>query len=119
MMTLPQSEFVPSINAWLPQNQQPGWSWGCCCLLLSCSHMLPAAAWGQEGKATEHHSEDFFPSLRMNGKTRKLFSELGSSYVKHLGFRDNWVFLGAKGLQGKSPFEEVRGPICYQLSPSL
>uniref|UniRef100_A0A8B9SGT8 FAM3 metabolism regulating signaling molecule D n=1 Tax=Anas platyrhynchos TaxID=8839 RepID=A0A8B9SGT8_ANAPL len=45
-------------------------------------------------------------ATKMNGKTRKLFSELGSSYVKHLGFRDNWVFLGAKGLQGKSPFEE-------------
>ncbi|KAI6077265.1 Protein FAM3D [Aix galericulata] len=45
-------------------------------------------------------------ATKMNGKTRELFSELGSSYINHLGFRDNWVFLGAKGLQGKSPFEE-------------
>ncbi|KAM9182545.1 protein FAM3D [Mergus octosetaceus] len=45
-------------------------------------------------------------ATKMNGKTRKLFSELGSSYINHLGFRDNWVFLGAKGLQGKSPFEQ-------------
>ncbi|OXB78711.1 UNVERIFIED_CONTAM: hypothetical protein H355_002676 [Colinus virginianus] len=27
-------------------------------------------------------------------------------YVNQLSFRDNWVFLGAKGLKGKSPFEE-------------
>mgnify|MGYP001852819791 CR=1 FL=1 len=51
-----------------------------------------------------------FPSLRMNNKVRALFSALGSRYANQLGFRDNWVFLGAKGLKGKSPFEEVRGP---------
>uniref|UniRef100_A0A8B9B9X0 FAM3 metabolism regulating signaling molecule D n=1 Tax=Anser brachyrhynchus TaxID=132585 RepID=A0A8B9B9X0_9AVES len=45
-------------------------------------------------------------ATKMNDKTRKLFLALGSSYINHLGFRDNWVFLGTKGLQGKSPFEE-------------
>ncbi|KFQ28660.1 Protein FAM3D, partial [Mesitornis unicolor] len=45
-------------------------------------------------------------ATRMNDKVRAHFVELGSSYVKELGFRDNWVFLGAKGMKNKSPFEE-------------
>ncbi|XP_021264835.1 protein FAM3D [Numida meleagris] len=45
-------------------------------------------------------------ATKMNAKVRALFSSLGSRYVNQLGFRDNWVFLGAKGLKGKSPFEE-------------
>lgn len=52
----------------------------------------------------------FFLSLRMNNKVRALFSALGSRHVNQLGFRDNWVFLGAKGMKDKSPFEEVHGP---------
>lgn len=43
----------------------------------------------------------------MNEEIRKLFSNLGSSYAKQLGFRDSWVFLGAKDLKNKSPFEQV------------
>lgn len=46
----------------------------------------------------------------MNDKVRAYFTELGSSHVRNLGFRDNWVFLGAKGLMNKSPFEKVHGP---------
>ncbi|KAM6300843.1 protein FAM3D [Aegotheles albertisi] len=45
-------------------------------------------------------------ATKMNDKIRARFVELGSSYVKNLGFRDNWIFLGAKGLKNKSPFEE-------------
>ncbi|KFO95381.1 Protein FAM3D, partial [Calypte anna] len=45
-------------------------------------------------------------ATKMNDKVQALFVELGSSHVKNLGFRDNWVFLGAKGLKNKSPFEE-------------
>lgn len=45
-------------------------------------------------------------ATKMNNKVRALFSALGSRYANQLGFRDNWVFLGAKGLKGKSPFEE-------------
>lgn len=52
----------------------------------------------------------------MNDKVRTQFVELGSSHVSKLGFRDNWVFLGAKGLNNKSPFEEVCGP---PLPPAL
>lgn len=43
----------------------------------------------------------------MNEETRKLLSSLGSSYAEQLGFRDSWVFLGAKNLKDKSPFEQV------------
>ncbi|NXK49733.1 FAM3D protein, partial [Chauna torquata] len=45
-------------------------------------------------------------ATKMNDKVRVLFSALGSSHINQLGFRDNWVFLGAKRLQGKSPFEQ-------------
>ncbi|XP_072797683.1 protein FAM3D isoform X1 [Vicugna pacos] len=47
------------------------------------------------------------PGTKMNDEIRKLLSDLGSSYAKQLGFRDSWVFLGAKGLKSKSPFEEL------------
>uniref|UniRef100_A0A8C6YTP4 Family with sequence similarity 3 member D n=1 Tax=Nothoprocta perdicaria TaxID=30464 RepID=A0A8C6YTP4_NOTPE len=46
------------------------------------------------------------PATKMTDTVRTLFTELGSSFVSNLGFRDNWVFLGAKGLNAKSPFEE-------------
>ncbi|XP_008048120.1 protein FAM3D isoform X2 [Carlito syrichta] len=46
------------------------------------------------------------PGTKMNDEIRKLFSNLGSSYAKQLGFRDSWVFLGAKDLKDKSPFEQ-------------
>ncbi|KFQ14036.1 Protein FAM3D, partial [Leptosomus discolor] len=45
-------------------------------------------------------------ATKMNDKVRAHFEELGSSHVSKLGFRDNWVFLGAKGLRNKTPFEE-------------
>ncbi|XP_044924148.1 protein FAM3A isoform X2 [Mustela putorius furo] len=46
------------------------------------------------------------PATKMNEETRKLFSDLGSRNVKDLAFRDSWVFVGAKGVQNKSPFEQ-------------
>ncbi|XP_011229875.1 protein FAM3D isoform X1 [Ailuropoda melanoleuca] len=46
------------------------------------------------------------PGTKMNKETRKLLSSLGSSYAEQLGFRDSWVFLGAKNLKDKSPFEQ-------------
>ncbi|XP_066414214.1 protein FAM3D isoform X2 [Molothrus aeneus] len=45
-------------------------------------------------------------ATKMNAKVQAYFTELGSSHVGTLGFRDNWVFLGAKGLMNKSPFEK-------------
>ncbi|XP_045846671.1 protein FAM3D isoform X2 [Meles meles] len=47
------------------------------------------------------------PGTKMNDETRKLLTNLGSSYAKQLGFRDSWVFLGAKDLRDKSPFEQL------------
>ncbi|XP_032146208.1 protein FAM3D isoform X2 [Sapajus apella] len=46
------------------------------------------------------------PGTKMNDEARKLFANLGSSYAKQLGFRDSWVFVGAKNLRDKSPFEQ-------------
>ncbi|XP_077781233.1 protein FAM3D isoform X1 [Podarcis muralis] len=46
------------------------------------------------------------PATKLNDEARKLFAELGSSHATKLGFRDNWVFLGGKGLKNKSPFEQ-------------
>ncbi|XP_076984960.1 protein FAM3D isoform X2 [Tamandua tetradactyla] len=46
------------------------------------------------------------PGTRMNAESRMLFSNLGSSYAVQLGFRDSWVFLGARDLKSKSPFEQ-------------
>ncbi|XP_062441603.1 protein FAM3D [Rhea pennata] len=46
------------------------------------------------------------PATKMSDKARTLFTNLGSSYASQLGFRDSWVFLGAKGLSTKSPFEQ-------------
>ncbi|XP_051644439.1 protein FAM3D [Manacus candei] len=46
------------------------------------------------------------PATKMNDNVRARFMELGSSHVSELGFRDNWVFLGAKGLMNKTPFEK-------------
>ncbi|XP_053456301.1 protein FAM3D isoform X3 [Nycticebus coucang] len=46
------------------------------------------------------------PGTKMNDEIRQLFSKLGSSHASNLGFRDSWVFLGAKDLKNKSPFEQ-------------
>lgn len=44
---------------------------------------------------------------RLNEEARKLIAELGSTSINNLGFRDNWVFCGGKGIKTKSPFEQV------------
>uniref|UniRef100_A0A3B3I7M8 FAM3 metabolism regulating signaling molecule A n=1 Tax=Oryzias latipes TaxID=8090 RepID=A0A3B3I7M8_ORYLA len=46
-------------------------------------------------------------ATKMNDESRRLFEELGSTAVKELAFRDSWVFVGAKGIENKSPFEQV------------
>lgn len=46
------------------------------------------------------------PGTKMNDDIRMLFTNLGSSSVKQVGFRDSWVFLGARDLKNKSPFEQ-------------
>ncbi|XP_068442598.1 protein FAM3C [Clinocottus analis] len=44
-------------------------------------------------------------STKLNDEARKLIADLGSSVITTLGFRDNWVFVGGKGIKTKSPFE--------------
>ncbi|KAM9680603.1 protein FAM3D isoform 2-T2 [Dama dama] len=46
------------------------------------------------------------PGTKMNKEIRELFSNLGSTHVMQLGFRDSWVFLGAQNFKSKSPFEQ-------------
>ncbi|XP_067907722.1 protein FAM3C-like isoform X2 [Heterodontus francisci] len=48
------------------------------------------------------------PATKMTDEARTLFSELGSSLVHNVQFRDNWVFVGAKPIKEKSPFEQSR-----------
>ncbi|KAG7454647.1 hypothetical protein MATL_G00261980 [Megalops atlanticus] len=45
-------------------------------------------------------------STKLNAEVRQLIADLGSSSIKVLGFRDNWVFLGEKGAKAKSAFEK-------------
>ncbi|RXN17817.1 FAM3C [Labeo rohita] len=46
------------------------------------------------------------PATKLNDEARNLIAELGSSTISILGFRDNWVFVGGKGIKTKSPFEQ-------------
>uniref|UniRef100_A0A6J0TTY6 Protein FAM3D n=1 Tax=Pogona vitticeps TaxID=103695 RepID=A0A6J0TTY6_9SAUR len=46
------------------------------------------------------------PATKLNDEARKLLADLGSSYASKLSFRDNWIFIGGKGLKNKSPFEQ-------------
>ncbi|XP_036978104.1 protein FAM3C isoform X2 [Acanthopagrus latus] len=46
------------------------------------------------------------PSTKLNDEARKLIADLGSSVISNLGFRDNWIFVGGKGIKTKSPFEQ-------------
>ncbi|XP_056304715.1 protein FAM3A [Danio aesculapii] len=46
------------------------------------------------------------PATKLNDEARRLFEELGSTAAKELSFRDSWVFVGAKGIENKSPFEQ-------------
>ncbi|KAM9312651.1 protein FAM3C isoform 2-T2 [Gastrophryne carolinensis] len=45
-------------------------------------------------------------ATKLNDEARKLIAELGSSAISSLAFRDNWVFVGGKGIKTKSPFEQ-------------
>ncbi|XP_034434539.1 protein FAM3C [Hippoglossus hippoglossus] len=45
-------------------------------------------------------------STKLTVEARKLVADLGSSEIDNLGFRDNWIFVGGKGIKTKSPFEQ-------------
>ncbi|XP_072309875.1 protein FAM3C [Eucyclogobius newberryi] len=46
------------------------------------------------------------PATKLNDEARKLIADLGSTMVSQLAFRDNWIFVGGKGIKTKSPFEQ-------------
>lgn len=46
------------------------------------------------------------PSTKLNDEARKLIADLGSTSISNLAFRDNWIFVGGKGIKTKSPFEQ-------------
>lgn len=46
------------------------------------------------------------PSTKLNNEARKLIAELGSSVISSLAYRDNWLFVGAKGATSKTRFEK-------------
>ncbi|KAM9334844.1 protein FAM3C isoform 1-T2 [Symphorus nematophorus] len=46
------------------------------------------------------------PSTKLNDEARKLIADLGSSAISNVGFRDNWIFVGGKGIKTKTPFEQ-------------
>uniref|UniRef100_A0A8C4W3N9 FAM3 metabolism regulating signaling molecule D n=1 Tax=Gopherus evgoodei TaxID=1825980 RepID=A0A8C4W3N9_9SAUR len=46
------------------------------------------------------------PATKLNDEARTLFTNLGSRHASKLAFRDNWIFIGAKGLKDKSPYEQ-------------
>ncbi|XP_076862603.1 protein FAM3C [Brachyhypopomus gauderio] len=45
-------------------------------------------------------------ATKLNDEAKKLIADLGSSSIDSVGFRDNWVFVGGKGIKTKSPFEQ-------------
>ncbi|ESN98692.1 hypothetical protein HELRODRAFT_188882 [Helobdella robusta] len=46
-------------------------------------------------------------SSNLNVNIQRQFEELGSRMISKLSFRDVWVFVGQKGIVGKSPFEQL------------
>nr|XP_043891928.1 protein FAM3C-like [Solea senegalensis]XP_043891929.1 protein FAM3C-like [Solea senegalensis] len=47
------------------------------------------------------------PASKLNDEARQLIADLGSSLIRSLGFRDNWLFVGGKGTIVKSNFEKL------------
>ncbi|XP_034443694.1 protein FAM3C-like isoform X1 [Hippoglossus hippoglossus] len=45
---------------------------------------------------------------KLNDEGRTLITQLGSSMIQSLGFRDNWVFVGGKGAAVTSHFEKFK-----------
>ncbi|NP_001079851.1 uncharacterized protein LOC379541 [Xenopus laevis] len=46
------------------------------------------------------------PGTKLNDEARSIFTDFGSSYAKKVRFRDGWIFVGGKGINAKSPFEQ-------------
>ncbi|XP_066505737.1 protein FAM3C isoform X2 [Hoplias malabaricus] len=46
------------------------------------------------------------PATKLNDEARTLITQLGSSYISTLGFRDNWIFVAGKGIKTIKPLEK-------------
>lgn len=44
---------------------------------------------------------------RLSARARNLLNELGSAYIQDLDYRDVWIFVGQKGINGFSSYEYV------------
>ncbi|XP_028854739.1 protein FAM3C [Denticeps clupeoides] len=44
---------------------------------------------------------------KLTGEIRDIFAELGSTFIKSLRYRDNWVFAGPAGIKHSRPFEKI------------
>ena len=42
---------------------------------------------------------------------KQMFYELGSGLVQNIKFRASWYFIGQKGINGFSPYEELNFPV--------
>lgn len=45
--------------------------------------------------------------FRLSQHSKNLFFDLGSATIQNLKYRDVWVLVGQKGINGFSPYEEV------------
>lgn len=45
--------------------------------------------------------------FRLSDHAKSLFNEVGSAMVQNVKFRDNWVFVGQKGISGFGEIEQV------------
>lgn len=46
-------------------------------------------------------------TMRLTAAIRQQFESFGSFYISKLAMRDAWCFVGQRGLQGRSPYEEL------------
>ncbi|XP_051548412.1 protein FAM3C-like isoform X4 [Myxocyprinus asiaticus] len=46
------------------------------------------------------------PATKLNEEARTLITELGSSYISKVKFRDNWIFVGGKKTMTQAFFEQ-------------
>ncbi|KHN71312.1 Protein FAM3C, partial [Toxocara canis] len=49
-------------------------------------------------------------SAKLSDLARQIFYELGSSLIQNLRFRSSWYFVGQKGIDGYTPFEDLTMP---------
>lgn len=54
------------------------------------------------------------PASKLNEEARKLIVEMGSSVIKTIGFRDNWIFVGGKGASVPTTFEKYAKNDAYK-----